>query len=390
MSSQQKFDFDKIVDRHNTNSCKWDKRPDVLPLWVADMDFQAAPCIIEALHRRIDHGVFGYTCVGDRYYKALIDWFASRHNVAIARESVILIPGIVPALSAIVKALAPAGSGVIIQPPVYNCFFSSVRNNDCHIVENPLIRRDISDREFTFEMDYDGLERLAADPDNKLLILCNPHNPAGRAWTREELERLAEICKRNDVTVVSDEIHNELTMPGRKYVSYATIDPMATICVSPSKSFNIAGLQIANIVAPDATQRALIDRAININEVCDVNSLGVEALCAAYSPEGEEWLDALRQYLLDNYRFMCDYLGRRLPQCPVARLEATYLPWVDITQLGVSAETLVQRLLDEARVWINPGTMYGAEGYVRFNIACPRATLAEALKRICDTLAANE
>lgn len=382
----QDFNFDKIVLRRGSGSCKWDSRHDVIPLWVADMDFQAAPCILDALRRRVDHGVFGYTFVDDNYYDALIDWFSSRHLYTFDRGDVIYLPGIVPAISAIVKALAPAGSGVIVQTPVYNCFFSSIRNNGCRVVENPLLRRDISESEFTYEMDFDGLERLAADPANVLMLLCNPHNPAGRAWTREELQRVADICQRNGVTVISDEIHNELTMPGHRYVPYGTIDRQATVCLSPSKAFNIAGLQIANIIAPDPSKRERIDRAVNINEVCDVNPFGVVALRAAYSSEGEEWLEALREYLHANYIFFREYLGRRLPQCPVASLEATYLPWVDITRLGLKSDELVKRLLDEARVWINSGVMYGAEGYVRFNIACPRATLEEGLERICDLL----
>ncbi|MCM1355352.1 MAG: pyridoxal phosphate-dependent aminotransferase [Staphylococcus sp.] len=382
----QDFNFDKIVLRRGTGSYKWDSRHDVIPLWVADMDFQTAPCIIEALRRRVDHGVFGYTYVGESYYDALIDWFSSRHLYTIDRRDVIYVPGVVPAISAIIKALAPEGSGVIVQTPVYNCFFSSIRNNGCHIVENPLLRNDISDREFTYSMDFDGLEKLAADPANRLLLLCNPHNPAGRAWTREELSKLSEICRRNGVTVVSDEIHNELTMPGYRYIPYGTIDPEAIICLSPSKSFNTAGLQIANIIAPVEKERALIDRAVNINEVCDVNPFGVEALRAAYSSEGSEWLEALRRYLHDNYLFLREYLGKRLPQCPIARLEATYLPWVDISALDIKADDLAKRLLDDARVWVNSGMMYGSEGYIRLNIACPRSTLEEALERICDTL----
>lgn len=385
----QDFNFDKIVLRRGTGCIKWDERHDVIPLWVADMDFQAAPCILEALHRRVDHGVFGYTYVDDDYYDSLIDWFSSRHLYTFNRRDVIYIPGIVPALSAIVKALAPAGSGVIIQTPVYNCFFSSIRNNGCRVVENPLLRRDISDSEFTYDMDFVGLERLAADPSNVLMILCNPHNPAGRVWTHEELEKVRDICRRNDVTVISDEIHNELTMPGYRYVPYGTVDPKAIVCISPSKAFNIAGLQIANIVAPDETQRALIDRAVNINEVCDVNSFGVVALRAAYSSEGSEWLEALRSYLHANSLFFREYMLNHLPQCPIATLEATYLPWVDISALGMGSDELVQRLLDEARVWINSGVMYGADGYVRFNIACPRNTLEEGLERICRVLKNN-
>ena len=380
------FDFDKIVDRRGSGCMKWDEHPDALPLWVADMDFRTAPCVIEALRRRVDHGVFGYTLVDDGYYKALTGWFGSHHGYSFSREDVMYVPGVVPALSAIIKALVPVGAGVIVQTPVYNCFFSSIRNNGCRIVENPLLRRDISESMFTYEMDFDGLERLAADPANRMLLLCNPHNPAGRVWRRDELERVAEICRRHGVRVVSDEIHCELTMPGVSYESFGRVDPEAIVCLSPSKAFNTAGLQIANIIATNSDDRRLIDRAININEVCDVNPFGVTALKAAYSDAGAEWLDALRRYLHANYLFLRDRLGQRLPQCPVVKLEGTYLPWIDVTALGVGGATAAGRLLDEAGVWVNPGSMYGDKNYIRINIACPRATLEEGLRRICDLL----
>ncbi|MDE7148029.1 MAG: aminotransferase class I/II-fold pyridoxal phosphate-dependent enzyme, partial [Duncaniella sp.] len=253
-------------------------------------------------------------------------------------------------------------------------------------VENPLRRVDLPDGEFTYEMDFEGLERLAADPSNVLMLLCNPHNPAGRVWRREELERVAEICRRNGVRVVSDEIHCELTMPGYRYVPYGTVDPSAVVCLSPSKAFNTAGLQIANIIVADPEERKLIDRAVNINEVCDVNPFGVEALKAAYSPEGSEWLDALREYIYENYRLLRDCLRQRLPQCAVARLEGTYLPWVDISKLGFDADALAGGMLDKAGVWVNSGSMYGDGAYLRINIACPRQILEEGLERICGYL----
>lgn len=381
------FDFDRIVDRRGSGCMKWDERPEALPLWVADMDFQTAPCVVEALRRRVEHGVFGYTLVDNGYYDALSAWFSSRHGFSFCREDVMYVPGVVPALSAIIKALVPAGSGVIVQTPVYNCFFSSIRNNGCRIVENPLLRREISDSEFAYEMDFEGLERLASDPANVMLLLCNPHNPAGRVWNRGELERVAGICRRNGVTVVSDEIHCELTMPGFRYVPFGTVDCDAIVCLSPSKAFNTAGLQIANIIAGNPEDRRLIDRAINVNEVCDVNPFGVEALKAAYSQEGGEWLDALRDYLYGNYLFLREYLGRRLPQCPVTRLEGTYLPWVDISRLGGDGDALADRLLSESGVWVNSGAMYGDNSYLRINIACPRSTLEEGLERICNLLA---
>lgn len=376
--------FDNAPDRRGSGSYKWDSDPDpdVIPLWVADMDFKTAPCVIDALRRRVEHGVFGYTLVGDEYYKALTGWFSRRHGYDIDPSRVIYTSGVVPALSAIIKGLAKPGDGVIVQTPVYNCFFSSIRNNGCRIVENPLRRTDISATLLTYEIDFDDLERKAADPANTLLLLCNPHNPAGRLWHRDELERVADICRRHGVRVVSDEIHCELTMPGTGYTPYGTVDDSGIICLSPSKAFNTAGLQIANIVCPDDSVRRAVDRAININEVCDVNPFGVEGLKAAYTPEGEAWLDALRRYLQDNYLMTRDMLASALPSCPMTRLEATYLPWVDVSSLGIPAEELEERLKTEAKVWVNCGEMYGAGGFIRINIACPRSRLREGLDRL--------
>ena len=373
--------FDEITDRRGSGSYKWDSRADTLPLWVADMDFKTAPCVIEALKKRVEHGVFGYTLVRDEYYKSLISWFSEYHGYNIVREHVLYVPGVVPAVSAIIKALVKEGEGVIVQTPVYNCFFSSIRNNGCRIVENPLVRRDISATEFTYEMDYDGLELLASDPSNRMLLLCNPHNPAGRVWSPGELQRLSDICRRYGVVVVSDEIHCELTMPGIEYKPFGTIDENAIICLSPSKAFNTAGLQIANIICPDESMRQKIDRAININEVCDVNPFGVEGLIAAYSPEGAEWLNELREYIHANYLFTRNVITSRL-SCPMARMEGTYLPWIDISAWNVGADELEHRLLENTGVWVNSGLMYGKDGYIRLNIACPRSVLADGLERI--------
>lgn len=378
-------EFDKIINRRGTGSYKWDSRKDVTPLWVADMDFQTAPCIIDALEERVKHGVFGYTLVRDDYYDALIDWFSTRHLYMFSRQDVIYTSGVVPAISAIIKALVAPGEGVIVQTPVYNCFFSSIRNNGCKIVENELIREDLDDLEFTYRMDFEGLERLAADPENKMLLLCNPQNPAGRCWSMEELQQLHEICSKNGVIVVSDEIHCELTMPGLRYTPFGTIDKNAIICLSPSKAFNTAGLQIANIICTSEDRRAKIDKAININEVCDVNPFGVEALIAAYSPAGNAWLSDLREYLYQNYLYTKDFITKRL-HCPITRLEATYLPWVDISPLGMTGDELEEKLLNDAKVWVNSGVMYGKDGYMRLNIACPRSILEEAYEQMENTL----
>lgn len=378
------YNFDEIVDRRHTGCVKWDCAPadDIIPMWVADMDFKTAPVIIEALGKRVDHGVFGYTHIGDAYYEALDNWFSRRHGFSVRKEDVICVPGVVPAISAIIKGLVAPGDGVMIMTPVYNCFFSSVRNNGCEIVEVPLVRKDCSDSQFSYDIDFGLLEKKAADRNVSLLLLCNPHNPAGRMWTREELERIADICRRNSVKIVSDEIHCELTRPGTSYVPFATIDPYAVVCVSPSKAFNTAGLQNACIICRDKAEREAIDRAVNINEVCDVNPFGVEALKAAYSEEGEQWLDELRDYIWENYDYLLSVIRNELPQCPVSVLEATYLPWIDVSRLGIPSDELQQRIMDEARVWVNSGVMYGKDGFIRLNIACPRAILEEGLSRL--------
>lgn len=377
-----KYDFDKTIDRRATNSYKWDSAPGgVLPMWVADMDFRTAPAIIDALQKRVAHGIFGYTRVPDAYYDAVTSWFSRRHGWDIDREWIIYTSGVVPAVSAVIKALTVPGDKVIVQTPVYNCFFSSIRNNGCEIVSNPLRRT--TD---TYELDFDALERCAADPRAKVMLLCNPHNPAGRVWTPDELTRLGNICLRNGVTVVADEIHCELVYQGFKYTPFASLSDAflhrSVTCVSPSKAFNIAGLQIANIVAFDNDLRSRIDKAININEVCDVNPFGVAATIAAYN-EGEEWLNQLVDYLHGNYEAMAEFCRRELPEYPITRLESTYLVWMDCSSLGMPSDALEHALLDNARLWLNAGTMYGAEGegYMRWNIACPRGVMLDGLNR---------
>lgn len=381
------FDFDTPPSRVGTASYKWDSagQADVIPLWVADMDFRTAPAIIEALEKRVQHGIFGYVRVPDEYYRAVIDWFSRRHGWKIEREQIIYTSGVVPAISAIIKAVCKPGDGVVVQTPVYNCFFSSIRNNGCRVVENPLLRTENPDGSFSYEMNFDELDDILTDSSNHLLLLCNPHNPAGRCWTAEELVRLSEICDRHGVTVVSDEIHCELTMPGYRFVPYAAVARSENwvICNSPSKAFNTAGLQIANIISPAAAMRAAIDRAININEVCDVNPFGVVGLMAAYT-QGESWLEALLTYIQGNYDFFRRFMSDHLPALSCARLEATYLVWIDIRPLECSGEEIEENLRWHHGVWVNAGGMYGCDDYVRVNLACPRARLAEGLRRMAE------
>lgn len=376
--------FDAATERRNTGSVKWDtEEPDILPMWVADMDFRTAPCIIEALRRRVDHGIFGYTHIPDEYYDAVIRWFSRRHGLdTLRREHILHTPGVVPAISATIKGLCAPGDGVIIQAPVYNCFFSSISNNGCRIVENPLIYSDA-----TYSIDFDGLEKAAADPGNKLLLLCNPQNPGGRVWSRDELMRIAEICCRHGVTVVSDEIHCELTFDGIEYTPFGSLSPeiyaKSVTLSSPSKAFNTAGLQMANIFAPDEAMRSAIDRAININEVCDANPFGVAGVIAAYN-EGEEWLEELKKYLRDNYLCLRNFFESELPGLTVTKLEGTYLVWVDCRATGKSSAEIKETLYEKGRVRVQEGSIYGkaGEGFIRINIACPRPMLFDGLCRI--------
>lgn len=384
------YDFDTIIHRRGSGCYKWDEcgQPDVIPMWVADMDFQAAPPIRQALQRRLDHGVFGYTLVTESYYRAIQSWFERRHQWHVERSWIMYTSGVVPALSAIVKAFTQPGDGVVLLTPVYNCFFSSVRNNGCEAVECSLecsVER--ADAKLIYTIDFDSLDALCADPRTRLLVLCNPHNPVGRVWTRRELQRVAQICRSHDVVVVSDEIHCELCYEGRRYVPFGTIDmENAIVCTSPSKSFNIAGLQNANIICSRAEWRAKIDRAINQNEVCDVNPFGVVATEAAYD-EGEPWLDALCHYLWLNYQALLAFFADRLPQLPIAPLEGTYLVWVDTRPTGLASDDLAECLLREGRVQVNSGTMYGQDGFVRLNIACPRSQMMEGLNRLASVVA---
>ena len=379
------YDFDELVNRRGTGCVKWDENsdPDVIPLWVADMDFKAAPAIQEAIRKRAEHGVFGYTVVGNDYYEAVISWFHRRHNWTIRREEILYTTGVVPAMSVAIKALTMPGEKVLILSPDYNCFFSSVRNNGCEVLETVLRRTGN-----TFEVDFEDFEAKCADEKTTVFLLCNPHNPCGRVWTKAELEHMNDICMKHGVKVVSDEIHCELIMPGNQFQPFAAVSETcrqnSVILNSPSKSFNIAGLQAANIICAQPSWRRRLDRAININEVCDLNPFGPVALIAAYN-ESEDWLDTLKAYLWDNYQMLCSYATKHLPQWKVCRLEGTYLPWIDITATGISSQDYCDYLLSKAKVWVNPGTMYGAvsgEGYIRMNIACPRSRLLEALERI--------
>lgn len=385
------YDFSRPTERRGTDSYKWDSAPetDIIPLWVADMDFETFPAITEALQRRVAHGIFGYTRVPEAYYEAVCNWFGKHHGWHINREDIIYTSGVVPAVSAVIKALTLPGDQVIVQGPVYNCFFSSIRNNGCETVSNSLI---YNKEELRYEIDFDDLERKLAHERARLMLLCNPHNPGGRVWTRDELTRVAELCRKYGVRVVSDEIHCELTLYDNEYVPFGSLPDELSYgsitCCSPSKAFNTAGLQIANIVCRDAEVRNRIDRAININEVCDVNPFGVIALQAAYSDEGYEWLTQLRAYISSNYDLLRERFARELPKCKVMRMEGTYLAWIDCSELHISSDEIEEMLMHENKVWVNAGSMYGTEGaaFIRINMACTSELLNEGITRIVNGL----
>ncbi len=384
-----KFHFDEPIDRRGTSCVKWDESPsaDVIPMWVADMDFPVAPAIHEAIKKRAEHSIFGYTIVEEDYYEAVISWFLRRHQWTIQREEILYTTGVIPAMSCAIKALTMPGEKVLILSPDYNCFFSSIRNNGCEVSETILVKDGAS-----FVVDWEDFEQRCADEKTTVFLLCNPHNPTGRVWSKEELERMNTICMKYGVKVISDEIHGELIMPGYLFQPFATVNDAcrqnSVILNSPSKSFNIAGLQTANIICSQPEWRRRIDRAINIHEVCDLNPFGPVALKAAYN-ESEEWIDELNQYLWDNYQALCQFFEKELPLCKVTQLEGTYLVWLDVTRYSNDVEKLCDDLLTRGKVWVNPGTMYGAEsgkGYIRINIACPRSRMMEGLERIKETI----
>lgn len=381
MKNHKMYNFDELIERRGTGCVKWDECPEgVIPMWVADMDFAVAPAIQEAVRRRAEHPVFAYTLVGDEYYEAIISWFQRRHGWTIAREHILYTTGVVPGVSCVIKALTMPGEKVLMLSPDYNCFFSSIRNNGCEVNESALVFN--GER---FEVDWQDFEARCADEKTTVFLLCNPHNPTGRVWSKEELQRMSDICHKHHVRIISDEIHCELVMPGNTFCPMGIIDTTAIILNSSSKSFNTAGLQIANIICTDAETRRRIDRAINIHEVCDVNPFAPLSLIAAYN-ESEQWIDELCPYIWKNHNALCDFVAKHLPQWKVMPMEGTYLAWVKIEGCE-NVEAYCDELVKKAKVWLNPGTMYGPEsgkGYIRINLACPRALLMEALERIKD------
>jgi len=385
-----KYNFDEIIDRAKYHSAKWDElettfgviSKDVLPMWIADMEFRSPQPVIEAIKKANEHGIYGYTSRPLSYYQAIIDWMEKRHNWKIKKDWIAYSPGVVPALSLIIKAFCQPGDKVIVQPPVYYPFFRVIENNGCHIVNNPL---KFNNKKYF--IDWEDLERKVDDPRVKILIFCSPHNPVGRVWQKEELIILGEICLKHNIIVVSDEIHADILFKGYRHIPFASISTAfahnSVTCTAPSKTFNLAGLQTSSIIIPNKKYYKIYENILDGLALDENNVFGLVALEAAYR-DGEEWLEQLLSYLNENLKFLMKYFKERIPKIKVIKPEGTYLVWLDCRQLGFNAKDLNNFMIKKARVALDNGYWFGAEGkgFMRINIACPRSFLEECLKRI--------
>ena len=378
------YDFDLKTDRSGTNSLKWSVSDWELPMWVADMDFSTAPEVREAVLKRAEHGIFGYTIIPDEWYDAYIHWWEKRHQFRIKKDWLIFATGVVPAISSAVRKLTTAGENVLIQTPVYNIFFNSVVNNGRNVVEAPLTY-DGDGRNYA--VDWKELERKLADPQTTLMILCNPHNPVGKIWDRETLAQIGELCSQYHVTVISDEIHCDVTAPGRSYIPFASVSEtcrkISVTCIAPTKAFNLAGIQTAAVVVPEENLRHKIWRALNTDEVAEPNAFAVDAAVAAFT-KGGPWLDALRAYIVGNKQMVSEFINQSLPEIKAVFSEATYLMWLDCGNLPGDGEKICRYLREKTGLYLSEGGQYGKGGehFLRMNVACPRSLVEEGLNRL--------
>lgn len=377
-----KYDFDTPINRRGTDSLKWDVKENELPMWVADMDFQTAPEVREAIADRLAHGVFGYSDLTDEWYQAYQNWWNNRHGLKIEREWLIFSTGVIPSISSIVRKLTTPNEKVIIQTPVYNIFFNSIVNNGCRPLESPLIYKGGN-----YEMDLADLEKKMADPQASLMILCNPHNPVGRIWNRDELAKVGELAKKYGVTVISDEIHCDITIPGKSYVPFASVSDtckdVSITCIAPTKCFNIAGMQTSAVVVANPFLRHKVWRGLNTDEVAEPNSFAQVVTEAAFN-KGGQWLDEMREYVFANRKIAEDFIEKEIPGISIVHGEATYLLWIDISALGKSSEEVASSIRKATGLYITEGIEYGEAGryFLRMNVACTRATLLDGLHRL--------
>lgn len=382
------YDFDKVIDRKGTSSVKHDTAvangypEDILAMWVADMDFQAPPCVTDALKKAVDHGIFGYSFSGDDYFQAVEGWFDRHFGWKVEKDWMIQTPGVVFALSAAVRAATQPGDAVLVQPPVYYPFYNVIRQNGRKLVESHLIYED-----GRYTIDFADMEEKIVAHDVKLYILCSPHNPVCRVWTAQELRRLGEICRKHQVTVISDEIHCDFTFPGHDHVPFVKACPQmqehTIICTAPSKSFNLAGLQVSNIFVPGARLREAFRKEMDIVSYHSVNCLGAVACRAAYEG-GEEWLEECKAYMRGNLDYIRSFLAERLPAIKLVEPEGTYFAWLDCSGLGLSKEALDELVIRKANLWLDTGSLFGdcAAQFQRIVLACPRSTVKTAMAQL--------
>ena len=377
-----KYDFDTPVDRRGTDAVKWNIADGELPMWVADMDFKTAPEIIEAVTERAKHGVFGYTDVPDEWYSAYISWWKRRHSFTMKKEWLMFCTGVIPAISSAVRKLTTPNENVVIQTPVYNVFFNSVVNNGCRVLESPLVYENGE-----YRMDLDDLERKFADPQTNLMILCNPHNPVSKIWDSDTLAKIGKLAKLHGVTVISDEIHCDITAPGKEYVPFASVSDdcldVSVTCIAPTKAFSIPGIQTAAICVPNVHLRNKIRRAINTDEVAEPNAFACVAAIAAFG-HGEDWLNEMREYVFDNRRILTEYIKENIPDIKVIDGDATYLVWADISSLNIDSSKACKIIRDTTGLFITSGSVYGmcGNGFTRINVACPKVYLYDGLERL--------
>ena len=384
------YDFDKKINRRNTNSLKWDVKENELPMWVADMDFETAPEIQAAIRKRVAHGVFGYSTVPEEWYQAYIGWWKRRHDFQMEKDWLIFCTGVVPAISSMVRKLTTPAEKVLVLTPVYNIFFNSIVNNGRQVLESRLKY----DGE-TYQVNFEDLEQKLADPQTSMMILCNPHNPVGKIWDRETLERIGELCWKHHVVVVSDEIHCDLTDPGFSYVPFASVSghcrENCVICIAPTKAFNLAGLQTAAVAVPNPVLRHKVWRGLNTDEVAEPNAFAIDAAIAAFT-EGANWLDALRGYSLENKNAATKYIQEQVPQMEVVPSQATYLLWLHCGGMVGLASEAAEYIRQKTGLYLSAGNQFGAGGgdFLRMNIACPQEVLEDGLHRLKEGIAAYE
>lgn len=376
------YDFDAPVNRRNTRSVKWDVLPNELPMWIADMDFQTAPAVTEALIRRAQHGVFGYTTVPDEWYAAVQNHWKKNHGFAIQKEWLCFCTGVVPAVTSAVKRVTNAGDNVVLQTPVYDIFFHSVENTGRHVLESRLPYENGA-----YGVDFDDLEQKLAHPNTTLMILCNPHNPVGHIWSKKELKTIGALCRKHGVTVLSDEIHCDVTDTGFAYQPFAPVSQEclynSITCISPSKAFNLGGMHTAAVVVPDPVLRNKIVRGLNSDELAEPNCFAVDAAIAAFE-HGGEWLTALREYITQNKKAAAAFIREHIPTVHLAEQNATYLLWLDCTRITNNAVRLSEHIRKQTGLFVTAGTQYrgNGNGFLRVNIACPRARMLDGLQRL--------